>query len=115
MTDPRPSRGRRGESVAAWALRLRGYRVLGRRVRTPAAEVDLLCRRGDALVLVEVKRRRSDARGSALESLGPRQRERLLRAARWLEPRHPWAATVRIDLVAIDGPRLRVVPHVERL
>jgi putative endonuclease len=100
--------------VAAWALRLRGYRVLARRVRTPAAEVDLLCRRGDVLVLVEVKRRRGGLRGTASESLGPRQRERLTRAAGWLEPRHPWARAVRVDLVAIDGHRLRVVQHVER-
>ena len=111
--DARVRRGRRGETVAAWMLRLRGYRVLGRRVRTPAAEVDLLCRRGDTLVLVEVKRRRDGGRGTARESLGIRQRERLTRAAAWLEPRHPWARTVRVDLVAIDGHRVRLVRHVE--
>ncbi len=108
--DPRGRRGRNGERLAAWALRLRGYRVLARRVRTPAAEVDLLCRRGDVLVLVEVKRRRRGSRGSAVEALRPPQVARLLRAAAWLEPRHPWAATVRVVLVAVDGLRLRVVP-----
>ncbi len=108
--DPRVRQGRDGERLAAWALRARGYRVLARRVRTPAAEIDLLCRRGDVLVLVEVKRRRRGHRGAAVEALRPAQSARLLRAAAWLEPRHPWAGSVRVALVANDGVRLRVVP-----
>ena len=34
--------GRRGERIAAWWLRLKGWRVLDTRVRTPAGEVDLV-------------------------------------------------------------------------
>ena len=38
--------GRRGERIAAWWLRLKGWRILDRRVRTPAGEVDLIARKG---------------------------------------------------------------------
>ena len=38
------NRGREGERRAAWWLWLRGWRILDRRVRTPAGEVDLLVR-----------------------------------------------------------------------
>lgn len=86
---------------------LRGYRVLGRRVRTPLGEVDLVCRRGTTLVVVEVKRRR---RGGASGAVGARQEERLLRAATWLAARAPWARRLRVDLVAIDGWRVRHLP-----
>jgi len=101
--------GQNGERVAALLYQLRGYRVLGRGVRTPFAEVDLVCRRGDSLVLVEVKRRRSAVRGTAIAALHPRQAERLARAAVYLGGRYRWVRRTRIDLVAIDGVRVRVV------
>jgi len=58
VSDPRAALGARGELLAAVVYVLLGHRILGRRVVTPPAEVDLVCRRGHDLVLVEVKRRR---------------------------------------------------------
>jgi putative endonuclease len=51
--------GRRAERLAAWWLQLKGWKILGRRVRTPLGEVDLVARRGRTLAFVEVKRRAS--------------------------------------------------------
>jgi len=59
VTDPRRAVGARGELLAAAVYVTTGHRILGRRVATPPAEVDLVCRRGSDLVVVEVKRRRS--------------------------------------------------------
>jgi putative endonuclease len=53
--------GRRGERVAAWWLRLKGWRILAQRVRTPAGEVDLVARKGRLVAFVEVKLRKSAA------------------------------------------------------
>jgi putative endonuclease len=50
-------RGRRGEAVAAWFLRIRGWRIVGERVKTPRGEVDLIARRGKTVAFVEVKMR----------------------------------------------------------
>ena len=50
-------RGRRGETLAAWFLRLKGWRIVGTRVITPRGEVDLIARRGKSIVFVEVKAR----------------------------------------------------------
>ncbi|MEQ9815290.1 MAG: YraN family protein, partial [Azospirillaceae bacterium] len=74
-------RGRRAEGVAALWLRLKGYRVLDRRVRTPVGEIDLVLRRGGTLVFAEVKRRVALADGMA--AVGPAQRRRIGRAAEW--------------------------------
>jgi len=52
-------RGRRGEGLAAWYLRLKGWRILARRVRTPRGEVDIVARRGRTVCFVEVKWRAS--------------------------------------------------------
>ncbi len=101
--------GRDGELLAVLLYALQGYRILGRNVRTPVAQVDLLCRRGSLLVVVEVKRRRTAQYGSALTSLHPRQAERLARALMCLRSRYGWARDARVDLVAIDGWRVRIV------
>ena len=53
--------GRRGERLAGWWLRLKGWRILDRRVRTPAGEVDLVARKGNLVAFVEVKARKTAA------------------------------------------------------
>ena len=60
--------GRRAEAIAALWLQLKGWKILGRRVRLPVGEVDLVARRGRTLAFVEVKARSSaDAAGFALD------------------------------------------------
>ena len=54
-------RGRQAERIAGWWLRLEGWTILGRRLRTPAGEVDLVARKGRMLAFVEVKARASAA------------------------------------------------------
>jgi putative endonuclease len=54
-------RGRQAERIAGWWLRLKGWQIVGRRMRTPAGEVDLIARRGSILAFVEVKARASGA------------------------------------------------------
>jgi putative endonuclease len=53
------ARGHRGENIAAWWLRLHGWRIIGRRVRVVVGEVDLVARRGRMIAFVEVKARKS--------------------------------------------------------
>lgn len=74
--------GRRAEFLAALRLRLCGWRVLARRLKTPAGEIDLLVRRGRVVAIVEVKRRPD--RMAAGEAVMPAQRRRLAGAAAWV-------------------------------
>jgi len=57
----RERRGRKGEALAAWYLRLTGWRILARRVKTSRGEVDLVARRGRMVAFVEVKWRANAA------------------------------------------------------
>ena len=98
----RARRGALGEALAAAYLELRGYSLLGRNLRVGHKEIDLLARRGDCLVFVEVKLRASDRFGSAAEGLGPDKRRRLREALRAECIRRGWRGEVRLDLVALD-------------
>jgi putative endonuclease len=71
--------GRFAEWLAAWHLRLKGYRIVARGFRVSAGEIDIVARRGRLLVFVEVKARRELA--AAAEALGARQAGRVARAA----------------------------------
>jgi putative endonuclease len=53
-------RGRKAETLACWALRLKGWRILARRARVRAGEVDIVARRGRTIAFVEVKARASE-------------------------------------------------------
>ena len=105
--------GRRQEIVAALILMLKGYRILGFRLRTPEGEIDLLAQRGDTLAVVEVKSRASIE--EALEAVGPTQRARLKRAARAIAARRAMRPNVRLDLVALaPGAWPRHIPDAWR-
>jgi putative endonuclease len=80
-------RGHLSEWLAAAAMLARGYRVLGRRVRTPYGELDLVAVRGRRLAFVEVKRRATRLEAEA--ALAPRQAARMARAAEFWVSRHP--------------------------
>ncbi len=94
-------RGRIGEAAAAVWLLCKGYRILGRRVKTPVGEIDILARRGSVVAVVEVKARPTAA--AAAEAIGARQRRRLERAAHWLLARRPdlAGADIRFDAILI--------------
>lgn len=80
-------RGHVSEWVAAFALMARGYRILGRRVRTPRGEIDLVAVRWKRLAFVEVKRR--NTRGEAEAALTGPQARRLVEAAEYWVSRRP--------------------------
>lgn len=105
--------GRLAEAVAAAWLMLKGYQVLGFRLKTPYGEIDLLARRGRTLAVVEVKRRATVE--IALSAVGSKQRERLIRAARAIASRRAGLRqlALRLDLIALAPGRLpRHIPNI---
>ena len=82
--------GRWAEHAAAVFLTLHGYRIVGRRHRTPYGELDLIARRGHRIAFVEVKYRRTRADGEA--ALTPHQVRRMHKAAaHWIAQRPAFA------------------------
>ena len=94
--------GRRGERVAAEFLRARGYTVIGAGFLARRGEIDLVCRRGRRLVLVEVKTRSSDAFGTPAEAVGVRKRRAMLAAAAEYRALAGWRGPIDFAVVAIQ-------------
>jgi putative endonuclease len=98
------ARGRRAETLAAWALRLKGWTVLARRVRVRGGEIDLVARRGRTVAFVEVKARTRD--GAFAVAIDPSRIARVAAAARFVAPRYLRPGdTMRIDAVLVAPGR----------
>ena len=89
------------ESRAAAFLIAKGYRILARRSRSPAGEIDIVARRRGLLVFVEVKAR--ERLDDAAEAVIVRQQRRIIAAAEaWLAV-HPGDANcdMRFDVMLV--------------
>ena len=96
--------GQRGETLAAWWLRLQLYRIVAQRYKTPVGEIDLIAERFGVTAFVEVKTRRH-AFGFA-EALEAVNQQRISRAAQyWLARQHGRPeTTLRFDVIFL-APR----------
>jgi putative endonuclease len=94
------ARGRRAETIAAWYLRLQGWRIVGERVRNPRGEVDLIARRGRVVAFIEVKARVNEANlATAIDAYRLR---RVAAAAESLLPKYgKGAEEMRIDVILV--------------
>ena len=100
-----------GEKIALVYLWRKGYRPLDQNIRGPRAEVDMLCIKGKALVLVEVKVRQSQL--AAHSAIHPKQLQRLQQQALAWEGRFG-ATSTRLDAVLIF-PHWPFIQHIRNV
>jgi putative endonuclease len=107
VTFARQRLGRAAERLVAVRLERSGWRIVGRNVRLPSGELDIVALEGSTLVFVEVKAGRSGAaRGPErpAHAVGRRKQLKLRRLAReWIwERRGPsGVAGYRFDVVGV--------------
>lgn len=108
--------GRRGERIAAWYLRLRGYRILARNYRTPYGELDLVARQGDEVVFVEVKTRTARTYGYPEEAVHAGKLRHIVAAAEVYRTRERRAnQPFRIDVISVEPARGLRLPKITHL
>ncbi|MBB4076890.1 putative endonuclease [Bartonella fuyuanensis] len=95
------SRGIRAEKLAAWWLRCKGFYIAEMRFKTKCGEIDLIARRGNLVLIVEVKARSTLT--EAMEAVSRINEKRIEAAANiWLARQKDYALlSVRFDLIAI--------------
>jgi putative endonuclease len=118
MTNRKQALGRWGEDAAVGYLQSRGYIILGRNIHTPHGELDIVARKDNLLLFVEVKTRSSHSFAYPEDSVTPRKQMHMLSAAEYyldLEPDSP--ETWQFDVLAIErGPdREPVITHFENV
>lgn len=105
----RVARGREAEQLAADDLVARGFRVLWRNVRIGPLEVDVVAKKDDLVVIVEVRSRAEGALEGPLASLSISKRRALLKASRGIWrgrlSKMPEVMRVRIDVASVTYPR----------
>jgi putative endonuclease len=116
----RPTRrhfGDLGERLAVQHLLAKGYRIRELNFRVRAGEIDIVAEQGDLLAFVEVRCKRGDAMGTAIESLTAAKKRRLVALAdAYDQARDGLPQQRRIDLIAVDfapNGRLLSLQHVE--
>ena len=115
MVDTREA-GRLGERIAELFLVLKGFEVVQRNAVFAGREIDLLVRSGSWLIAVEVKLRRGEAFGRAVEAVDRRKLARVQQALEGIVSRMETRLVPRVDLVVIDvqsGLDRMVVEHIE--
>ena len=105
--------GRHGEDLAVRYLEGRGVEIVGRNVRTPEGELDIVARDGDELVFVEVKTRRGDQATAPDTAVTAAKLARLEQLAEAYVAEHgpagcPWRVDVIAVVVGRDGRVVRL-------
>lgn len=102
MSDSSKRLGERGEDAAVAYLERAGLTIVERNWRCQSGEIDIVALDGDALVLVEVKTRRSAAKGNPEEAITPAKRRRYARlAAAYIQHAGVEPVATRFDVIAL--------------
>lgn len=109
--------GAAGEGIAIEYLRAQGYTIVDRNWSTVVGELDIVAKRDEIFVFVEVKTRRGAGTEAALEAVTPAKHERTLKAVYQYLHEHDIDAESgwRIDVIGVaiaaHGPPR--IDHVE--
>ena len=93
--------GKLGEDLAVKHLLDQGYQIRERNYRQGRYEIDIIAEKGDELVFVEVKTRKSAAYGYPEAFATTGQQERIVVAAQEYASGHNWTGDLRFDIIAI--------------
>jgi len=93
--------GKEGEILAVEYLSEHGYEIIARNYRYKRGEVDIIARKGDCLVFVEVKLRTNTEYGEPETFVTRRQQQIIMTTANEFVFQRNWQQSVRFDIIAI--------------
>jgi putative endonuclease len=103
---PHIQQGRLAEQQALNHLKAQGLKLICQNYRCPYGELDLVMQDHKSLVIVEVRFRKSDRFGSAIETINRKKQSRIIAATKHYLYQHPVDCMIRFDVVAITGDHL---------
>jgi putative endonuclease len=113
----RQNLGRRGEDLAVEALRKNGHVILTRNYRCPLGEIDIIAKKHDVLVFIEVKTRTGGDYGHPASSVTHHKQRQISKSAQYYLAEHNLFDTpARFDVISIvidpvQGPLIEIIPN----
>lgn len=104
--------GKQAEDRAVKYLKKQKLGILERNFYSRFGEIDIVAEEQDTIVFVEVRYRRDNAFGSALESVSYGKQQKLIKTAQCFIAAHPWAGDrpCRFDIIAIGSTGIQWLP-----
>lgn len=108
--------GRHGEELARAYLENTGYTILATNYRSPLGELDLVVKKDETIIFVEVRTRSTPSFGTPLESIDRRKQEKLIRLALQFCAHHClYSKNLRFDVIGIylngNDPKIEHIPN----
>lgn len=100
---PHLVRGEQAEQLAQAYLISQGLQMIMRNFRCRQGELDLIMREQHTLVIIEVRYRKNNTYGSAVESITQAKQQRIISATLMYLAHHPIDCPIRFDVLAITG------------
>ena len=104
--------GREGEAAACDFLIGKGYEILETNYRYKRSEIDIIARKAQLLVFVEVKTKSYSSFGYPEEAVGTRKAQKVIEGAENYIYEHNWEKNIRFDIIAIDNSSNEIL-HLE--
>jgi putative endonuclease len=109
MTD-KIKTGAKGENLAAKFLQEKGFEIVARNFRHKRSEIDLIVKRENWIIFVEVKTRSSDNYGEPEQFVDMKKARMIFHAAEEFIFSRDWHGHVRFDVVSVKlGPQPEIV------
>ena len=105
--------GNKGENLAAEFLQQKGYELVTRNYRYKHAEIDLIVKRNDVLVFVEVKTRSSTSFGEPEAFVDTKKAAKIFEVAEQYTYENNWNGNIRFDIVSVMIGDSNEVVHFE--
>lgn len=106
--------GKLGEQLAADYLKDKGYQICECNWYFKKAEIDIIAKKGDVLVIVEVKTRSTDDFGDPQDFINKKKVGHIVEAADEYVQRLQWNKEVRFDIIAIVlNSKEKKIEHIE--
>jgi putative endonuclease len=105
---PSQAVGNLGESIAKQYLQTQGFVLVCAQFRTKMGEIDLIMKKKQTLIFIEVRYRENTLYGNPFESITLAKRRRIIRTALYYLKCRPWTMlfSKRFDVISISGDKL---------
>lgn len=94
------------EEAVCEYLKQNGIWIVERNFRCHQGEVDIIGKEGDCLVFFEVKYRKTNAFGDALQAVPYNKQKKICRCADFYCVKHRWKGQIRFDVIGITGTKI---------